>query len=58
MVKSATREWWEIVPRCQACREAAGKISVIFLIFSLACRAHWILTRIKSGDIFGLKQQH
>jgi DNA-binding protein HU-beta len=26
----------------------------IFLIFSLACRAYWIFTRMKSGDIFGL----
>jgi DNA-binding protein HU-beta len=33
------------------------KKTAIFLIFSLACRAYWIFTRIKSGDNFGLDKQ-
>jgi hypothetical protein len=54
MVKSATREWSEIAPRSQALRQTGPEKTAIFLIFSLACRAYWIFTRIKSGDFFGL----
>jgi hypothetical protein len=50
MVKSATREWSEIAPRCQALRRLGNEKIAFFLIFSLARRAYWIFTRIKSGD--------
>jgi hypothetical protein len=57
MVNSATRAWSEIAPRSQALRRGTMKKSVIFSLFSLACRADWIFTRIKSGDFFGLNKQ-
>jgi DNA-binding protein HU-beta len=36
---------------------AGNEKTLIFSLFSLACRAHWIFTRIKSGDFFGLNKQ-
>jgi DNA-binding protein HU-beta len=54
MVKSATRAWCENACRSQAFGGWIRKKTSIFLIFSLACQARWIFTRIKSGDIFGL----
>jgi FPC/CPF motif-containing protein YcgG len=57
MVNSATPEWSEIVLRCQASRANQPEKTLFFLIFSLAPRAHWIFTRIKSGHNFGLNKQ-
>jgi DNA-binding protein HU-beta len=57
MVNSATREWSEISLRCQVSRARPLEKTLIFLFFSLAPRAYWIFTRLKSGYIFGLNKQ-
>jgi DNA-binding protein HU-beta len=57
MVKSATRAWSGIGLFCQARHARKPEKTLFFLIFSLARRARWIFTRIKSGDYFGLDKQ-
>jgi DNA-binding protein HU-beta len=60
MVKSATREWSEIAPRCQVRRGWRPEKTLIFFAFSLAPRGHWILIHLKSCDFSDNinKQQH
>jgi DNA-binding protein HU-beta len=61
MVKSATREWSEIAPRCQVRRVRHPEKTLIFFTFSLAPRGHWILIHHKSSDFsdnINKQQQH
>jgi hypothetical protein len=57
MLKSATREWSEIVLRCQVPHTATLEKTLFFSLFSLARRGEWILIRHKFVIFFGLNKQ-